>query len=64
MKREEKRCHPETGEARRGTSQALNRYRETVGFYVVSIADPGLPLDIATARPLAVFAARDDNPNA
>jgi len=23
-----KACHPEAGEARRGTSQALNRYRE------------------------------------
>jgi hypothetical protein len=25
---EKKRCHPEAGEARRGTSQAVNRYRE------------------------------------
>ena len=24
------RCHPEAGEARRGTSQALNRFRETI----------------------------------
>ena len=27
------RCHPEAGEARRGTSQALNRFRATTGVF-------------------------------
>jgi hypothetical protein len=27
-------CHPEAGAARRGTSQALNRFREIMGVYV------------------------------
>ena len=27
-------CHPEAGEARRGTSRAINRFREAVDDYV------------------------------
>jgi hypothetical protein len=29
-------CHPEAGDARRGTSQALNRVREQHAFFVIA----------------------------
>src|SRR3977135_321042 len=55
-----KRCHPEAGEARRGTSQALNRYRVTPPlhrqFPPVLICVTESP----TGRSLVVCATRDD----
>jgi hypothetical protein len=59
-----KRCHPEAGEARRETSQAVNRLREIERAYVISAAEHGLPVDIATVRSLVVCATRDDSSNA
>ncbi len=32
-RRRSRACHPEAGEARRGTSQALNRFRATTGVF-------------------------------
>src|SRR5204863_617737 len=56
------RCHPEAGAARRGTSQALIRFRERLRVYG-STAVPSLAcLILATGGSLAVCAARDDTP--
>jgi hypothetical protein len=59
-----KRCHPEAGKARRGTSQALYRFREIFNVFVISAAaDCSVP-KIANARSLgALCQPRDDIPS-
>jgi hypothetical protein len=55
-------CHPEAGAARRGTSQAPNRFREKTRRIPSSNAGSLALADIATARSLgALRQPRDDN---
>ena len=54
-------CHPEAGEARRGTSQAVSRFREALRLHVKLRAALACVTQFATGRSLAVCAARDDS---
>ena len=52
--------HPEAGEARRGTSQAVKCLRNIKSAYVISMLIPVCVPRVASVRSLAVCAARDD----
>ncbi len=53
-------CHPEAGAARRGTSQAVNRYRDRRGRFRQITHDLSCVTSDSIVRSLTVCAARDD----